>query len=143
MRMTHLLAAVAMLPLVAACDGATPTTPAQQAAAAAPSPAGTRFDGRYVGPNNLTVSRGSACGAQSFNYVITVQNGNASVLFDRARNLGAAGPVQADGSFSMQPTNRASDMIFTGRIAGGRMTGEARGQQCSRTFELRRVGNAA
>ncbi len=133
--------ALAALPLLGACDGASsPQSAVAAQAAAAPSPAGTRYDGRYVGPNNLTVSRGSVCGPQSFTYVITVLNGNANILFDRPRNYGAAGPIQADGSFTLQPTNRGSDMIFTGRIANGRMTGDARGGPCTRTFDLRRAG---
>ncbi|WP_149535452.1 hypothetical protein [Siccirubricoccus phaeus] len=135
MRIRFCLAMGAALPLLVACT-AGPTTSAPVAAAAA----GTQFDGRYAGPGMLTAARGQSCGPMAYNYLVTVQNGTAEVIYDRPRIFGAKGPVRGDGSFTLQPTIGDTDLVFSGRIADGKMTGEARDQNCSRSLTLQKQG---
>ena len=85
MRLLSTFAVLAALPLLAGCETGGRQTSAQVAAAAAsasgPGPAGTRFDGRYTGPSNLTVGRGNACGSQTGTRTVTVRNGVAAMVY--------------------------------------------------------------
>ena len=113
-----------------------PAAPAPAAPAAAPGTAGTRFDGRYVGPADLTFSRGSVCGPQRVERSLVVQNGQARYAVDR--NIVATGPVNPDGSLSLRAETSSTTSV-TGRIEGGTFTGAFRSGQCGRSLSLRRT----
>jgi hypothetical protein len=121
-------------------SGAAPSATAASAAApGGTSPAGARFDGRYRGESNLTLSRGRACGAQSGMRTVVVRNGQASMLYDTQRNTTAIGPVQADGGVTMISETDINTRV-TGRFADNRFRGELNTIQCVRALDLPRVG---
>lgn len=133
-----LLSVVVLASLLTACDQAPASAPNARAisAAAAPAPAGNRFDGRYTGVGTLTYSRGSACGPQTLNRSVTVVNGNATFIIDGNRGSSATGAIQADGTVTMTSTQEATSV--SGRFQGNAFTGEMRATTCHRTLELRR-----
>lgn len=146
MRLLTTFAVLAALPLLAGCETGGRQSSAQVAAAAAsasgPGPAGTRFDGRYSGPSNLTVGRGNACGSQTGTRTITVRNGVAAMVYDSLQGRSASGPVQADGSVTLRGESDLNTGI-TGRFANGRFTGELRSGQCVRALNLPRARAAS
>jgi hypothetical protein len=125
-------------------SGSAPSTATAPAAAAASAgattaAAGSRFDGRYRGDSNLTLSRGRACGPQSGMRTVVVRNGEARMLYDTMRNVSAVGMVQPDGSVTMLGESDINSRV-TGRFEGGRFRGELATVQCVRALDLPRVG---
>ncbi len=125
------LAAILALPLLAGCDSAS-SPGASTAAGATAGPAGTRFDGRYVGPANLTTSGRAACGAPVQTRSMTVQNGVARMVVGTTSQTISA-PVGADGSVSI-----AGETVIRGRIENGVFTGTQQSQSCGRNLSLTR-----
>ena len=118
----------------------TATAPAAAASAGATTAAASsRFDGRYRGDSNLTLSRGRACGPQSGMRTVVVRNGEARMLYDTMRNVSAVGMVQPDGSVTMLGESDINSRV-TGRFENGRFRGELATVQCVRALDLPRVG---
>jgi len=130
------LAVAAMLAACAQPGGETPAA-AAVAPAAAPGPAGTRFDGRYTGVADQTFSRSRDCGPLQINQALMVRDGNARYVIDRSRNIIALGPVQADGSVRMT-SDAGGNNTVTGKIEGGTFTGEFRSTGCGRSISLKK-----
>jgi hypothetical protein len=117
----------------------TPIAAATASPGAATTAAGIRFDRRYRGESNLTLTRGRACGPQSGMRTVVVRNGRASMLYDTMRNASAVGMVQPDGSVTMLGETDINSRV-TGRFEDGHFRGELATVQCVRALDLARVG---
>lgn len=127
------IAAFLALPLLAGCDNASGSSTGSGAtAAAAAGPAGTRFDGRYVGQATLTSSGRAACGAPVQARSMVVQNGVARMVVGISSQT-VTGPVGADGSVAI-----AGETVIRGRIENGVFTGTQQSQSCGRSLNLTR-----
>lgn len=134
--------ALVLAGMLAACaetPAAPPVRPAPVAGAAAPAAtaAVARFDGRYAGFADQTMSRSSICGPQRITRTLTVTGGQARYVVDEPRNIVATGAVGEDGSVRLVSDAGGNNSV-SGRIENGVFTGEYRSTTCGRSLSLRK-----
>ena len=113
-------------------------------------PAGTQFDGVYIGTNTLTGGFGYLCGLTSFPSSISIEHGH----FQYAYFVTPAGPpvvhvqVRADGSLSGATIYRTESLLWRGpdwidawitvdgQIAGPVLDAIVRDYHCTRHLTL-------
>ncbi|HWD57243.1 MAG TPA: hypothetical protein VG308_03130 [Stellaceae bacterium] len=116
------------------------------AAALAAGPAAAQsaqYDGLYAGTQTLS-ERGPAgtysqCLRGPFKRRMAVKDNIATYTFNPTYQGQVSGPVSADGAVSGNNAEPSGGVALSGKIAGGRFTGEVWSLYCTYAVELKRV----
>ena len=113
-------------------------------------PAGTAYDGSYIGLNRLIRGAGFQCGAPSYAEQVTVTGGRFDYPFavSPPRNVPVPVPIAVDGTFAGRlqygtedytplPRYRTAWVIVTGRIADGTLEASITDYRCTRRLTAR------